>query len=226
MNYRYVIALLASIACVPALQGCVAVGGAAIVGTAMVAEDRRSPETMADDQKLEIKVSSAIKEKYGKDEQVYFSVTSFNRFVMLTGEAPTEAIKKDIGVLALGVEGVRNVQNEITIGPVASFGRHSNDAWITTQVKSRMATGKDVQVNYVKVVTENGVVYLMGMVTPAEANAATEIASTTNGVEKVVRVFEISESYAKPKDTTPAQTGKTQLPTKSQPSGTQSTAKE
>jgi osmotically-inducible protein OsmY len=122
------------------------------------------------------------------------NATSYNRFVLLVGEAPTEEIKKDLGVIALGVENVRNVQNEIKVGPPESFAQRSQDSLTTTKVKSRFLAENKFQANYVKVVSRSDVVYLMGLVTAKEADDATEIARTTGGVEKVVRVFEVTEN--------------------------------
>ena len=193
MNLR-IVGLLALLATLPALHGCFLAAAGAVAGTAMVAEDRRSAGTMLDDQNIEMKVANAISNKYGNNDQVQVNNVSYNRYVLLVGEAPTEEIKKDIGVLALGTENVRNVQNEIVVGPPASLSQRSNDSLTTTKVKGRLVSENKVQVNYIKVVTRNDVVYLMGIVTPKEADAATEIARTTGGVQKVVRVFELQEN--------------------------------
>lgn len=172
----------------PALHGCfpavVAGGGAAV----LMAEDRRSSGTYIDDQNIEFKASRRIAEKY--DDKVHLDVTSFNRFVLLVGEAPDQATKDDIGVLALGVENVRNVQNEIVIGANTSSGTRANDAYITSKVKARFVSGNKFQANHVKVVTENGVVYLMGLVKHKEGDDAADIASSTGGVQRVVKVLE------------------------------------
>jgi len=177
----------------PALHGCfpaiVAGGGAAV----LMAEDRRSSGTYVDDQNIELKVSKAISEKYSDkkyEDTVHIDVTSFNRFVLLDGEVPDQATKDDIGALALGVVGVRNVQNEIVIGPITSGGTRTSDAYITSKVKARFTSENKFQPNHVKVVTENGVVFLMGLVKHKEGEDAAEIASTTNGVTRVVKVFE------------------------------------
>jgi osmotically-inducible protein OsmY len=180
---------------VPFLTGCPAavVGGAA--ATAMVVDDRRTTGIQFEDQNIEIKARHAIDEKYEKDDRVHVAVTSFNRYVLVSGEAPTEEIKHDIGVIVLGIENVRNVQNEVTIGAPTSFSQRSTDGYTTSKVKTRLVTdsaGK-VSTNHVKVVTEDNVVYLMGLVTKQEADAATDIARTTGGVTKVVRVFEITD---------------------------------
>jgi osmotically-inducible protein OsmY len=177
----------------PALHGCfpaiVAGGGAAV----LMAEDRRSSGTYLDDQGIELKASKAISEKYSDkkyEDTVHIDVTSFNRFVLLDGEVPDQATKDDIGALTLGVVGVRNVQNEIVIGPITSGSTRANDAYLTSKVKTRFASENKFQPNHVKVVTENSVVFLMGLVKHKEGDDAADIASTTNGVTRVVKVFE------------------------------------
>jgi osmotically-inducible protein OsmY len=182
------------LALLPVLHGCFAAAAGAVGATALMAEDRRSTGIYLEDQNIEMKVRSAIREKYGSNDQVEINTTSFNRFVLLNGEVPSEQIKKDLGVIALGVESVRNVQNEIAVAPPASLKQSSNDTWLTSQVKSRFVTENKFQANHVKVVTRGDVVYLMGLVTAKEADDATEIARTTGGVQKVVRVFEITEN--------------------------------
>ena len=168
-----------------ALQGCypgaVTGGGVAFVN----ANDRRTSGAQIDDKGIERKASRQIEEKYG--DQVHVDVTSFNRFVVVAGEVPSQQIKDDIGAMVLGVENVRNVQNELTVSPVVSTSK-ANDAYLTTMVKANFMSKFDP--NNVKVMTENGVVYLMGLVTRKEGDQAAEIASKTNGVQKVVTMFE------------------------------------
>jgi len=110
--------------------------------------------------------------------------------LLLTGEVPDAAAREEAERIARGVENVRGVYNELVVSGVSSYTVRSNDALLTTKVKSRILDSKSVNGIYVKVVTENSVVYLMGLVKKEEANDATEIARTTSGVQKVVRVFE------------------------------------
>jgi osmotically-inducible protein OsmY len=187
------LALIVILALVPVLHGCFAAAAGAVGATAMIAEDRRTTGVYIEDENIELKIASAIRAKYGKDDQVRVSATSFNRYVLLTGEVPSAQIKQDAGVTALGIENVRNVQNELTIAPPIGFKQKSTDAMITTKVKSRFLTENKFQINYVKVVTNADVVYLMGLVTPKEADDATELARTTDGVVRVVRVFEVTD---------------------------------
>ena len=175
--------------CVPLLAGCV---GAAVVGVgagALMLADRRNSETYLSDESMEVRATSRINEKYG--DKVHVNVTSYNRMLLLTGEVPTEAIKADVEKIAAGVPNVKSISNELAIAGPSSFGGRSNDSYITSKVKARFVDAGKFSPNLVKVVTEAGVVFLLGLVTQAEADAAVEIARTTGGVLKVVRVFEI-----------------------------------
>ena len=181
--------LAALVICIPLLAGCV---GAAVVGAgagALMIADRRASETYIADQGLELRANSRISEKYG--DKVHVNATSYNRMMLLTGEVPTAEIKADVEKIAAGVTDVKSVANELAIATPSSFGTRSNDSYITSKVKARFIDTGKFSANVVKVVTEAGVVFLLGIVTQAEADAAVEVARTTGGVLKVVRVFEI-----------------------------------
>jgi osmotically-inducible protein OsmY len=184
--------LLLLILFVPFLSSCallVAAGVASGVGTGVaMSYDRRTSGIFVEDEGIELKSSRRISERYGSN--VHINVTSYNRNVLLTGEAPSDGAKADIGNLVKDVEHVRNVVNEIIVGPTSTFASRSNDTLITSKVKGRFIDGGKFQVNHVKVVTENGVVYLLGLVKLKEADNAAEIAGSTSGVRKVVKVFE------------------------------------
>jgi osmotically-inducible protein OsmY len=184
--------LLLLILCIPVLSGCallVAAGVATGVGTGVaMSNDRRTSGIFVEDEGIEMKSGRRISEKYGSD--VHINVTSYNRNVLLTGEAPSDVAKADIGNLVKGVENVRNVINEISVGPTSTYGSRSSDTLITSKVKGRFIDVGKFQVNHVKVVTENGIVYLLGLVNRKEADSAVEIAGSTSGVRKVVKVFE------------------------------------
>lgn len=179
---------LAFIALLPALSGCVAVavGGAAATGV-MMAEDRRTVGTITEDQGIELKTANRIEEKV-KDGHI--NVTSYNRAVLLTGEVPTEAAKSDAERIARAVDNVRSVFNELQVSGNTSLQARTNDSVLTSKVKARFVDNGKFSPLHVKVVTENGVVYLLGLVKRQEATDATEVARTTGGVRKVVRVFE------------------------------------
>ena len=181
---------LAALALVlPVLSGCF--GAAAVgVGTgALMISDRRNSETYVSDEGMELRAGNRISEKHG--DKVHVNVTSYNRMVLLTGEVPSEAVKADVEKIASGVPNVRSISNELAIAGPSSFGGRGNDSYLTSKVKARFVDANKFAPNHVKVVTEAGVVFLLGLVTQAEANAAVEIARTTGGVQKVVRVFEI-----------------------------------
>jgi len=194
--------LAALVLCVPVLAGCF--GAAAVgVGTGtLVLLDRRNPETFVSDEAMDIRAANRINEKYG--DKVHVNVTTYNHMMLLTGEVPTAAIKADAEKIASSVPNVKSISNELAIAGPAGFGGRGNDSYITSKVKARFVDADKFAANHVKVVTEAGVVFLLGLVTQAEANAAVEIARTTGGVQKVVRVFEIiSPEQAKALDNNP-----------------------
>ena len=185
---RSMIALF-SAAALLALEGCVpVVVGAAVGGTVMVATDRRTTGTQVDDEFIEDKASYTIRERFKGD--FHINVTSYNGIVLLTGEVPAEAARADVAQVVLTTPKVRAVQNELAIGPVTDLNSRSNDTLITSKVKTRFVEANKFQINHVKVVTERATVYLMGIVRRDEGDAAAQIASTTSGVQRVVKVFE------------------------------------
>jgi osmotically-inducible protein OsmY len=171
------------------LAGCVPVMvGAAVGTTVMVAADRRSAGAQLDDESIELKVSVKANEDFGN--RIHLNVTSYNGIVLLTGEAPDESVRTAVGNIAKNTEKVRGVNNEMVIGLLSDFSSRSNDTYITSKVKSRMIEANKFPPNVVKVVTERGVVYLMGIVSKEEGAAAAEIAATTAGVTRVVTFFQ------------------------------------
>ena len=173
---------------VPALQGCFPVVAAGAATGAMMAADRRSSGAYVEDEGLEWKVGNRIKERFG--EAAHVNVTAFNRVVLLTGDISDEAGRSALDQIAAGVPNVRGVTNEVQVAGASSLTSRGNDAVVTSKVKARFVDDNGFSANHVKVVTEAGTVFLMGLVTREEADQATEIARTTSGVRKVVRVFE------------------------------------
>ena len=171
------------------LTGCVPllVAGA-VGGTALVATDRRSVGAQADDEAIELKIGNNIGTGYG--DRVHVNVTSYNGIVLLTGEVPTPELVTTITQIARTTAKVRSVHNELTVGPVSSVGSRTNDSYITSKVKARFVEANKFAPNHVKVVTERQVVYLMGLVRHDEADTAAQIAATTSGVIRVVKLFE------------------------------------
>jgi osmotically-inducible protein OsmY len=172
-----------------ALSGCAALVAGGAVGTAMVVADRRSSGTVVEDQSIELKAGTRIKEAVG--DRGHVNVTSFNRTVLLTGEVASEADRTAIEQAVARIENVRSTVNELAVMAASSFSARSNDSVLTSKVKASYFDAKDLQVNSIKVVTERGVVYLMGRVTEREATRATDLARGVSGVQKVVRVFDI-----------------------------------
>ena len=192
---RYAILLLSAI--LPLAQGCapVLIGGAVATGV-IAAEDRRTVGIMTEDQTIESRASSRIGESLKGN--IHVNVTSYNRMVLLSGEVPDAASKERAGQVAKAVENVRNVYNELVVMGVTPLGSRTNDTIITSKVKARFVDASKFSPVHVKVVTENGVVYQMGLVKKQEAQDATDVARTTSGVLKVVRLFEyIDEPAAK-----------------------------
>jgi len=169
--------------------------------------DRRISENYIADEAIEDRALLRIGQRLG--DRAHVNVTSYNLDVLLTGEAFDEAAKTEVQNIVQGVPNVKAVTNEIRVAPTSSLSARSNDTYITSKVKARFVEANRFSANNVKVVTEAGVVYLLGLVTRGEADAATEIARTTGGVTKVVRIFEyIAPDQAKKLDHRPAEPAK------------------
>jgi osmotically-inducible protein OsmY len=176
-------------ACALGLSGCIPLAITGVAATAQVATDRRSTGAQLDDELIEDKSSVQVLERF-KGNDVHVNVTSYNGNVLLTGEVPFESVRTEIGDIARRMPKVRSMQNDLLVGAATGLGSRSNDTLITSKVKARFVESNQFQINHVKVVTERGIVYLLGIVRPAEGNAAAEIARTTSGVQRVVKVFE------------------------------------
>ncbi len=171
------------------LSGCIPllVGGAVMGG--LVATDRRTSGTVVEDEGIELKASARIRENLG--DRVHVNVTSYNRQVLLTGEVPSAQDKQLVEQVAAQTENVRNVVNELAVLGGSTLAQRSSDTVVTGRVKAALLDAKDLYSNAFKIVTERGVTYVMGRVTQREANRATDIITSTQGVQKVVRVLEI-----------------------------------
>jgi osmotically-inducible protein OsmY len=182
--YKLIIAALLSsqlIACVPVVVGGAAAGGA-------VAADRRTSGIYVEDENIELKAVKYMETELG--DQAHVNVTSYNRNVLLTGEVPDDAAKANAEAFVKSISNVRNITNEITVGPKTDISSRTNDTYLTSKIKTKFVTENQFPANYVKIVSENSAVYLLGIVTKAEGDAAATIASNTDGVSKVVKVFE------------------------------------
>ena len=175
------------------LYGCAAavIGGAA--GTASVAADKRTTGTVVEDQSIELKALKAFAENDDISKNAHLNVTSYNMIVLVTGEAPNEALRNEIINLVNSIPKVSHVHNEITIAAPSSFMSRSSDSIITSKVKAKLLADKNVKGLSIKVVTDKGVVYLMGIVSREDGRLATEIARQTGGVQKVVMLFEYTD---------------------------------
>ena len=203
------LASLAAALLAASLAGCapLIVGGAA-VGTALMMSDRRSSGAQIDDETIELRAAMRLTEAFG--DRAHISITSYNRQVLLTGEVPSEQDKQAAEQLVAKVENVRSVVNDLGVMGASSVTQRSSDALVTGKVKASLVDDKLLQANAFKVVTERGTVYLMGLVTPQEAERATNLARSIGGVQRVVRVFEmISDEDMRRLATTPLRTDTT-----------------
>ena len=192
-------------AATPLLAGCF---GALVVGAgagALMASDRRPSEIYLGDEGTELRGANRIGEKFG--DKVHVNLTSYNRMVLITGEVPSDAAKAEVEKIVGTLPSVKSVVNELQVAGPSSLSARTNDGYLTSKVKARFIDYNKFAPTVVKVVTEAGVVYLLGIVTQREADAAVDIARTTGGVLRVVRVFEspyLSEAEAQRLDNHPA----------------------
>lgn len=159
-----------------------------VIGGAMVATDRRSAGIQLEDEMIEQRSRTAMRENFGNKEHI--NVTSYNRQVLITGEVSNDNVRRQVEALVSRVENVRAVVNELAIGQASSTSDRANDVLLAAKVKASMVDTEDVFANVFKVVSERGTVYLMGRVTQREANRATEVVRGIGGVKRVVRVFD------------------------------------
>lgn len=197
MNFRSPLrlaTLLLLAASTLSLQGCFTLAATGIGAAALAVDDRRPFGLYIEDENIEIKARVRLINDF-KDGHV--NVTSFNQLVMLTGEVPTEQAKKDVETMVRAIPSVKNVANELAIAGNSSLVSRSGDSLTTTSVKARFLNNNKFSANHVKVVTEAGTVFLMGIVTKDEGDAAADIARNTSGVSRVVKVFEYVDQVPK-----------------------------
>jgi len=201
---RLALAVMASAAL---LQGCeLALIGAGAGAAYSTIEDRRSSGTQLDDDAIELRAATRIGDRF--PDKIHVNVAAFNRAVLITGEVPDEAVRAEVEKIVQGVPNVRGVTNELQLAPVTSLGDRTGDSLVTTQVKARYLRANAFNPVHVKVVTEAGVVYLMGVLTEREADDAVDLARTTSGVRKVVKIFEYckaTDQVCRPRPSPPAE---------------------
>lgn len=179
------------------LPGCstVATGGAEVTGLSLLHE-RRTSKAIINDESIEINASIELNSHDDTRNECHFNVTAYNGTTLVTGEAPTEQLRNKVISIVRKISGVKLVHNELIISQPTSFATRSQDALITTKVKSSLSKVKNLpgfDATRVKVITENGSVFLLGLVHQNEGQTATEIARRVSGVKKVVKVFEYIE---------------------------------
>lgn len=175
------------------IQGCApAVVGGAATG-ASVAYDRRTTGTVIDDQGIEFKASYALFNNKEIYDQSHINVTSYNGIVLLTGETPSESLKQKVTAEVKRIPKVRRIHNELAIAAPSALPSRSSDGWITSKIKAKMTTDKQTDPFHIKVVTERGIVYLMGMLSRSEAERAVNLVKNTAGVQRVVKIFEYTD---------------------------------
>lgn len=204
---RTVVATVCVATLAAALGGCAPlVLGSAAVGGVLVASDRRTSGTQLEDEGIELRAASRLREQLG--DRGHINVTSFNRQALLTGEVPSEADKARAEQVVSKVDNVRSVVNELAVLGNSTLTQRSSDTLVSGRVKAALVDAKDLTVHAFKVVTERGTVYLLGRVTQREATRATEVVRGVQGVQRLVRVLEIisEEELARlaPKPDTPA----------------------
>ena len=172
------------------LQGCAtAIITGAATGVSLV-HDRRTTGAVIDDQGVEFKAALAIFNNKDIYEQSHINVTSYNGIILITGETLTEQLKQQVYDLVRVIPKVRTIHNELIIAAPSSLPSRSSDAWITSKVKAKITSDRQIDPFYIKVVTEHGIVYLMGIVNQSESDRAVSITSNSAGVQRVVKIFE------------------------------------
>jgi osmotically-inducible protein OsmY len=179
---------IAAVLALPLLQGCFPLAVTGMGAAALMAADRRTTGTYVEDEGIELKTLGALKDINSRGAHI--NATSFNRRVLLTGETPTEELRKQAEELVRGITSVREVINELQVAGASSMAARGNDSLITSNVKVRMLNNPRFAVNHIKVVTEANTTFLMGLVTQDEGAAAAEVARGAQGVSRVVKVFE------------------------------------
>lgn len=191
-DFKPMVKLAAAISLTLLLQACAAAvvaGGASAVTSA---SDRRTLGSQIDDSSIVVKAERALEANKTLEEKAHINVNSYNGILLLTGQAPSQDLVDTASALVKGIQGTKDVQNQIRVGNPISFTTRSRDSWITTRVKSLLVADKEVSALDIKVITESGEVFLMGLVSSSEADKAVEIARHVNGVSRVIKAFETS----------------------------------
>ena len=186
---RLILAACAAVLFTSALTACIPLVAGGMASGALLATDRRTSGAQLEDEGIELRALNRIRSTLG--DRVHVNLTSYNRQVLLTGEVPSAQDKAAVEQIVSRVENVSSVVNDLDVASASKLGQRSADTLVTGRVKAALIEARDLQFNAFKVVTERGVVYLLGRVTQREADRATAVARSTTDVQKVVRVFEI-----------------------------------
>jgi len=186
-------ALLILIMPIMLLQGCVAaVATGAATGVAVV-HDRRSAGTVLDDQSIEMKAANILFRNKKIYDQSHINVTSYSGIVLITGETPNESLKQQVTKEVQTIANVRRIHNELLIAAPSAIPSRTSDAWITSKIKAKLTADEYIDPFFIKVVTEHGIVYLMGLVSHAEADRVLGIVTQSAGVQRVIKIFEYTD---------------------------------
>lgn len=172
------------------LQGCAAAVVAGTAGAVTAANDRRTLGSQIDDNNIEIKSGIAINDVERLKDHANLNAISVNGIVLLIGQVANQEMKNEAQTAVEGIDGIRKIHNQIRIGSNISMSTKTHDSWLTSKVKTQLLTTENISSNNIKVITENGEVFLMGLVSDAEANTAVDVARNVSGVERVIKVFE------------------------------------
>jgi osmotically-inducible protein OsmY len=189
-NAAWMARLAAATLLAGSLSGCIGVvlGGAA--GGATVVGDPRTTGSQVEDESIELKAGNLLRGDKELSQQTHINVVSYNQVVVVTGEAPTEDMRNRVFEMVKGIEKVRTAHNEVTIAAPSPISARTTDSWLTTSVKAKIVGAKELNAIRIKVVTEAGTVYLLGLVKQEEGDLAAQLASQTAGVQRVVKLFE------------------------------------
>ena len=185
------LSLLLGLSLTGLLSGCGSVMSSAGAGPIEEDPGERTFGQQLTDESIETKAKVNINASDKGYDDAHLSIVSFNGFVLLAGQVPSEVLKTLATDVVRKIEGVRRIYNELEIGPATSLGTRSHDTWITTKVKSKLLASSDTPGARVKVVTENNVVYLMGLLTEEEADRVSLVAGEVSSAERVVQLFEL-----------------------------------
>lgn len=175
---------------VMSLQGCVSGIVLGALGVASVVNDRRTAATQLEDESIELKANSAINKDKGLGEHSHINIVSYNRTILMVGQVPNTMLRERAAKIVGGVENVVRVHNQLRIGNNTALTTRTNDSWLTSKVKVALTGDETLKGSQVKVITEHGEVFLMGLVTHQEGNLAAELARNVSGVKQVIKAFE------------------------------------